>query len=102
MGKGDQLIRWAGGDSVFRQQPKKLVILRVSVSDRCCNEYRCDDGGKPNERIDDHGLRVTPMSAERDPNQRYAAAAPMKTTAARSTTGHSSCRRAFAGHTVPP
>jgi hypothetical protein len=45
---------------------------------------------------------VTPMSAERDPNHRYAAAAPMKTTAARSMTGYSSCRRAFAGHTVPP
>lgn len=39
MGKRDQLIRWAGGDSVFRQQPQKLIVLRVSVGDRCCNEY---------------------------------------------------------------
>jgi hypothetical protein len=56
MGKGDQLIRWAGGDSVFRQQPKKLVVLRVSVGDRSCSEHSCDDdGSKPSERVDDHG-----------------------------------------------
>ena len=55
VGKGDQLIRWAGGDSVFRQQPQKLVVLRVSVGDRSCNEYRCHDRGKSSARVDDHG-----------------------------------------------
>jgi hypothetical protein len=25
------------------------------VGDRCCNEYSCDDGGKPSDRVDDHG-----------------------------------------------
>ena len=55
MGKGDQLIRWAGGDSVFRQQCQKLVVLRASVGNRCCNEYGRDDGGKPSEGVDDHG-----------------------------------------------
>jgi hypothetical protein len=55
MGKGDQLIRWAGSDSVFRQQPQKLFVLRVSMGDRSCNEYSCDDGGKPSERVDEHG-----------------------------------------------
>ncbi len=55
MGKGDQLIRWAGGDSVLRQQRQKLVVLRVGVGDRCCDECSCDDGGKPSEGVDDHG-----------------------------------------------
>src|ERR1700685_4550566 len=33
MRKSDQLIWWAGGNAVPRQQAQKLVILRVSVSD---------------------------------------------------------------------
>ena len=55
MGKGDQLIRWAGGDPVFRQQPQKLIVLRVSVGDRSCHEYSRDDGDKSTERVDEHG-----------------------------------------------
>ena len=55
MGKGDQLIRRTRGNAVFRQQPQKLVVLRVSVGDRCCDEYSCDGGDKPSERVDDHG-----------------------------------------------
>jgi hypothetical protein len=55
VGQRDQLIRRAGGDSVFRQQPQKLVVLRASMSDRSCNEYGCHDGGKPSERVDEHG-----------------------------------------------
>ena len=55
MGEGDQLIRWAGGDSVFRQQPQKLVVLRISVGYRSGNAYSRDDGGKPSERVDEHG-----------------------------------------------
>ncbi len=35
MRKGDQLLWWAGGNSVPRQQPQKLIILRVSVSNSC-------------------------------------------------------------------
>jgi hypothetical protein len=39
MRKGDQLRWWAGGNSVPRQQPQKLVILRVGVSNSCRHEY---------------------------------------------------------------
>jgi hypothetical protein len=55
MGKGDQLIWWAGGDSVFRHQRQKLVVLRVSMGDRCRDQYSCDHAGKPSEPIHDHG-----------------------------------------------
>jgi hypothetical protein len=39
MRKRDQLVRRAGGNSVPRQQPQKLVILRVSVRDSSRHEY---------------------------------------------------------------
>jgi hypothetical protein len=48
MGKGDQLVWWAGGNSVPRQQPQKLVIWRVSVSDRSRHEH---SGGGEGRKI---------------------------------------------------
>jgi hypothetical protein len=39
MCKSDQLVWWARGNSVPRQQPQKLVILLVSVSDSTRHEY---------------------------------------------------------------
>lgn len=52
--KSDQLIWWPGGNAVPRQQAQKLVILRVSVGDRCRHEYSCNNGGKPSDRGDGH------------------------------------------------
>jgi hypothetical protein len=54
MRKRDQLLWWAGGNSVPRQQPQELVILRVSVSYRSRHEYRGrGEGG--NKCADSHG-----------------------------------------------
>lgn len=39
MRKGDQLLWWAGGNSVLRQQPQKLIILRIGVCNRSRHEY---------------------------------------------------------------
>jgi len=54
MRKRDQLLRRAAGNSVPRQQPQKLVILRVSVSDSTRHEY---SGGREGRKkwIDVHG-----------------------------------------------
>ena len=54
MRKRDQLIWWTGGDSVPRQQPQKLVILRVGVSNSSRHEY---SGGREGRKkwIDIHG-----------------------------------------------
>ena len=55
MRKSDQLIRWAGGNAVPRQQVQKLVILRVSVGNGCRHQH--NGGGSKNrtEWIDNHG-----------------------------------------------
>jgi len=54
MRKGDQLVWWAGGNSVPRQQPQKLVMRRVSVSDSSCHECSCGGEGRK-KWTDSHG-----------------------------------------------
>ena len=54
MCKGDQLLWRASGNSVSRQQPQKLIILRVSVSD--CSRHQCGGGGEDRKkRTNSHG-----------------------------------------------
>ena len=52
--KGEQPIRRTDAQSVVRQRPQKLVILRISVGNRSRHQYSCD-GGESDERVDDHG-----------------------------------------------
>jgi hypothetical protein len=55
MRKSDQLIWWAGGNAVPRQQAQKLVILRVSVGNGSRHQHNCGGSENRTERIDSHG-----------------------------------------------
>ena len=52
--KGDQLVWWAGGNSVPRQQPQKLIILRVGVRNSSRHEYSGGCEGRK-KWLDVHG-----------------------------------------------
>jgi hypothetical protein len=54
MRKGDQLLWWAGGNSIPRQQPQELVILSIGVSNSSRHEY---SGGREGRKkwFDVHG-----------------------------------------------
>jgi len=52
---GDQPVRWADVHSVVRQQPQKLGVRGVSVSDSCREQHSCDGGKERTERIDGDG-----------------------------------------------
>ena len=54
MRKRDQLVRRAPGNSVPGQQPQKLVILGVSVSDSTRHEKSADREGRK-KSMDIHG-----------------------------------------------
>jgi hypothetical protein len=54
MRKRDQLIRWAGGNSIPRQHPEKLVVRWVSVSDCSRHEHSGDREGRK-KSTDSHG-----------------------------------------------
>ena len=55
MRKSDQLIWWAGGNAVPRQEAQKLVILRVSVGNGSRHQHNCGGSENRTERIDSHG-----------------------------------------------